>query len=367
MTDPIRVGIIGANPNGSWGTRAHLPALAALDDFAITAVATSHQDTAEATARQFGAPFAFGDPRQLVALPDVDVVSVCVRVPAHFELVKMALEAGKHVYCEWPLARNVAEARELCRMADAHPHQVTMIGLQARHAPALHFARDLIAAGEIGRVLACSLNHSVDWMPALPASLTYLQDYASGAHMLSIPGGHSVDAVRWLLGDFRELSAFVSTQIPAISVVDTGDTFPRTSPDQVLLSGIVGDGVVTSVRIQGGSPQGTGITLEINGDRGDLLIRAETGGRGIQMTDLSVHKTTGSGQLAPLAIPDVYFNVPASIGANPPLNLAKSYQALAGAIRHGDRVPDFHDALALHQLLDELMLSSRERRVIARA
>lgn len=367
MTTPIRVGIIGANPNGSWGTRAHLPALAALDDFAITAVATSHQDTADATARQFGAPFAFGDPSQLVALPEVDVVSVCVRVPAHFELVKMALEAGKHVYCEWPLARNVAEARELCQMADAHPHQVTMIGLQARHAPALHYVRDLLAAGEIGRVLACSLNHSVDWMPMLPSSLTYLQDFASGAHMLSIPGGHSIDAVRWLLGEFQQVSALVTTQIPAITVVDSGEKFPRTSPDQVLLSGIAGDGVITSVRIQGGSPHGTGVVMEINGDKGDLVIRAEAGGRGIQMTDLRVHKTTGAGQLTALDIPEAYFKVPASIRANPPLNLAKSYQALAGAIRHGDRVPNFHDALSLHQLLDELMTASRERRVIGTA
>ncbi|MFA5494262.1 MAG: Gfo/Idh/MocA family oxidoreductase [Porticoccaceae bacterium] len=363
MSDRIRVGIIGANPNGSWGTRAHLPALAALDEFSIAAVATSHQETAEATARQFGATRAFGDPRRLVESADVDVVSVCVRVPAHFELVRMALDAGKHVYCEWPLARNVDEAAELCRLADGKP-VITMIGLQARHAPVLNHVRDLLAAGEIGRVLACSLNHSVDWMPVLPSSLTYLQDFASGAHMLSIPGGHSIDALRWLLGDFHELSALVATQVPAITVVDRGDTFPRTSPDQVLLSAVTASGVMASARIQGGSPHGTGVSLEINGDKGDLLIRAEAGGRGIQMSDLHLYKTTGSAQLEPVTVPEHYFAVPDSIRANPPLNVAKSYQALARAIRDGEKVPDFHDALALHKLLDDVVRSSRERTFI---
>lgn len=360
MSDKIRVGIIGANPNGSWGTNAHLPALAALDDFTIAAVATSHQETANASAQKFGAPHAFGDPRKLVECADVDVVSVCVRVPAHYELVKMALDAGKHVYCEWPLARNSAEAAELCQMA-SEKKLVNMIGLQARHAPALLFVRNLIAAGEIGQILSCQLNHSVDWMPMLPSSLTYLQDFNSGAHMLSIPGGHSIDAVRWLMGDFVEISAFTATQIPEITVVDTGGKFPRSSPDQVLLSGITANGAITSVRIQGSSPHGSGIRLEINGDKGDLVVQAGPGARGIQMSDLSVFRSSGSAQQELLVIPEEYYGIPGEIRFNPPMNVAKSYQSLAGAIRHGDKVPDFNDALALHKVLDNIMKSSQER------
>lgn len=362
MSNPIRVGIIGANPNGSWGTRAHLPALAALDDFNVTAVATSHQETADATAQAFSIPHAFCNPQDLVQSNDVDVVSVCVRVPAHFDLVKIALEAGKHVYCEWPLARNTGEAQQLCDMAAGKP-VVTMIGLQARHAPALQYVRDLLAQGEIGRVLACHLNHSVDWMPVLPDAMTYLQDFSSGAHMLSIPGGHSIDAVRWLVGDFSELSGWTTTQIPAISVAETGDAYPRTSPDQVLVSGITDQDVVTNIRIQGGSPHGTGVVLEINGDKGDLLIKAEAGGRGIQMTDLTLFRSTGSATFEEMAIPESYFQVADSIRHNPPLNVARSYQSLADAIRKNTAVPDFNDALSLHRLLDRIVESSAERTV----
>src|SRR3546814_20345515 len=113
----VRVGVIGANLQGSWGASAHLPALAALDELETVAVATSHMESAKATAARYGVAHAFDDPRKLAEHPDVDVVSVCVRVPAHRELVMLALEAGKHVYCEWPLGRDTDEeiGRASCR------------------------------------------------------------------------------------------------------------------------------------------------------------------------------------------------------------------------------------------------------------
>src|SRR3546814_15776199 len=74
-------------------------------------------ESAKATAARYGVAHAFDDPRKLAEHPDVDVVSVCVRVPAQRELVMLALEAGKHVYCEWPLGRDTDEAAELERLA----------------------------------------------------------------------------------------------------------------------------------------------------------------------------------------------------------------------------------------------------------
>lgn len=364
MTDRIRVGVIGASPNGSWGTRAHLPALAALSDFEVTAVATAHQETAEQTASQFGIKQAFGDPRRLAECPDVDVVSICVRVPAHLEMVEVALAAGKHVYCEWPLARNTAEAEQLCARA-AGKSQINMIGLQARCSPIFEYARDLIADGHIGRVLSCALNHSVDWMPVLPPSMTYLQDINSGAHMLSIPGGHSLDALCWLLGDFHELSATVTTQIAEIDVAGTGEKFPRTSPDQVLVNGTLTSGVVAGLRIQGSPTFGTGVHFEINGEKGDLVISLAPGGRGIQMADLRLRQTSAPGQLQEMTIPDRYVEgLPESIRSGPPLNVARAYRQLAEAIRSGVAVPDFAVALQRHRLLDRVQEAAREGRRI---
>jgi predicted dehydrogenase len=96
----IRVGIIGANVHYGWGNSAHIPALKALPEFEITAVCTSRRETADETAKQFGIPFAFDDAAKLVQHPNVDLVSICVRVPFHHQLGMAALEAGKHLFCE---------------------------------------------------------------------------------------------------------------------------------------------------------------------------------------------------------------------------------------------------------------------------
>jgi predicted dehydrogenase len=89
-TEKIRVGIIGASMRNGWGRDAHIPALSALPEFEITAVSTSRQETADQTARHFGVPHAFADPYKMVPHPDVNLVSICVRVPFHHQL-----EAGK--------------------------------------------------------------------------------------------------------------------------------------------------------------------------------------------------------------------------------------------------------------------------------
>ena len=81
MAEPIRVGIVGANPGRGWALSAHLPALAVLPGFEVVAVATTRQASADETAKMFGIPHAFGDARELITSDDVDVVSICVKVP----------------------------------------------------------------------------------------------------------------------------------------------------------------------------------------------------------------------------------------------------------------------------------------------
>ena len=82
-------------------------------DVEITAVCTTRQESAEAAARHFGIPLAFSDPARLAQHPDIDLVTVCVKVPDHYPPVMAAIDAGKHVYCEWPLGRNTDEAARM--------------------------------------------------------------------------------------------------------------------------------------------------------------------------------------------------------------------------------------------------------------
>ncbi len=106
MAEKIRVGIVGATvtPGGSgWGANSHVPALKALPAYELKAVCTAHAQTARASAAAFGAELAFHNFDEMVSRPDVDLVAVVVRVPQHHGLVVRALEAGKAVFCEWPL------------------------------------------------------------------------------------------------------------------------------------------------------------------------------------------------------------------------------------------------------------------------
>src|SRR3989475_5650486 len=114
----IRVGIIGANPDRGWAAEAHIPALKSLsDDFEITALSTSRRESADAASKLFGVPFAFDNHQDLVNRADVDAVAITVKVPYHLKLATAALDAGKAVYCEWPLGNGLREAETLAVLA----------------------------------------------------------------------------------------------------------------------------------------------------------------------------------------------------------------------------------------------------------
>src|SRR3954452_3867402 len=100
-------------------------------DVEMTAVCTTRPESAEEAREAFGAKLAFHDYREMVTSPEIDAVAVVVRVPEHYRPTKAALDAGKHVYTEWPLGRTTAEAEELAALAQSRGVQ-TAVGLQAR-------------------------------------------------------------------------------------------------------------------------------------------------------------------------------------------------------------------------------------------
>src|SRR3978361_7259 len=136
MAEKIRLGLIGASVSGTWSARSHLPALRSSSAVELTAVCTTRAESAEAARQAYGARLAFDDYRKMSDSPEIDAVAVVVRVPSHYAPTKAALEAGKHVYCEWPLGRTTNEAVELSALARAK-QLVTAVGLQARVNPAL--------------------------------------------------------------------------------------------------------------------------------------------------------------------------------------------------------------------------------------
>jgi hypothetical protein len=158
----------------------------------------------------------------------------------------------------------------------------------------------LVAQGYVGRALTATLiGCAPNWGATLDRA--YQADFANGANLMTITGGHQIDALCYCLGEFRELSAFAVSQRDRIVTDDQGEV-ALTSPDQLAVSGIVGDGAVVSFQILGGMARGTEFLFEIHGTDGDLIVASTTGGS-MQRQELSLHGAQGKGaKLAELPI-----------------------------------------------------------------
>jgi predicted dehydrogenase len=302
-------------------------------------------------------PLAFCDAEKLARHPEVDLVTVSVKVPDHYRPVMAAIEAGKHVYCEWPLGRNTDEA---ARMRDAANRRGIRhaVGLQGQVSPAVNYTKDLIADGYVGRVLSATMiGCAPNWGPTIDRA--YQADFANGANLLTITGGHTIDALCYCLGEFRELAAFVVSQRDRIPLAGTGEIIVKTAPDQLVVNGIVGDGAVVSFQIRGGMNRGTAFLFEIHGDEGDLQLTA-TSRASMQRQELNVKRARGDAkELAELPIPGKYRWVPEGVPPDSPYNVAQLYMRLAESIRDGKPVsPGFDAAVTRHCLLDAIARAS---------
>ena len=356
MSRRFKVGIVGLQPGRSWAARAHVPALQALADrFEIAGVANTSQASAEAAAAAVGIPRAYENVAALVADPEIDIVSVTVKVPHHFALAKAAIEAGKHVYCEWPLGNGLVEAEGLARLAQAKG-VLGVVGTQARVAPEIQHAARLVAEGFVDEVLSSTLiAHGRGWGGTIDAQKIggYLLDRRNGATMLSIPLGHTLAALRDVLGEVAELSAVLATRRKTARALDTGETLPMTAPDQVLVSATLASGAPLSIHYRGGQPRdGNGLLWEINGTEGDLRITGPSGHA--QMVPLTLEGARGEEKaFTPIATPAKFLE-----GAPPDAivgNVARVYARMARDLSDGTATaPSFADAVALHRILDAI-------------
>ena len=352
----IRVGLIGASASYGWGRRSHIPALLALPEYELTAVCTTRQETSEESAKHHGVPLAFHDYHEMVMHPDIDLVSVSVRVPFHYPMVMAALEAGKHVFCEWPLGTNLQEAKEMAALARSKGVR-HMVGLQARADPALLRLKELLAEGYAGEVLTCSMSTFSPGMLMRDSGRAWMADVKKGAHTLSIATGHAMDAVCFCVGEFTEVSGRVSTQVPQLDVQDTGEKIDVTSPDNVLVSGVLDNGGVASVHVASVPWHGTGWRMEVYGREGTLVASSD------QMVQVAKIRLRGGrsedGGLEEIPVPDRLIRIPEEVPEGAPFNVAQMYRRLSEAIHSNvSAEPDFDLAVTRHRMLDAIQQSS---------
>jgi predicted dehydrogenase len=265
------VGIVGADTRASWAKVSHVPAINGLPGLKLAAVATRNEQSAREAAEAFGADRWFSDPFAMIRDDRIDVVTVAVKVPAHRELVLAALDAGKAVYCEAPLGRTVAETAE---MASAVGSRHTAIGLQGRLNPAVRRAAQLLSSGKIGRPLNARVICScVGFGPKMPAMYDFFNKTSSGADLLTINAGHTLDVVEAVLGPIIEVDARTEILWPLVKLTDTGEESFRETADHVGVLGKTRCGAIFTADISGGvAPENARFSFEIRGSEGWLCL-----------------------------------------------------------------------------------------------
>jgi len=356
MPERIRVGIVGASPQ-SWAAAAHLPPLAHLDELTVTAVATTREDSARAAADTFGIRYAFASADELASHPEVDLVVASVKVPAHAAVIRAALAAGKHVYAEWPLGVDLAEASALAGAAAA-AGVVHAVSLQAYHSPGARFVADLLADGRIGPVESVSMTAAGDPLGGsrIPQSLAWSTEPAAGNNLLTVMAGHALAALECVAGPLADVSAALANLHDRVVVAETGELIANRVPGQLALHGRLGSGALLSLSVQGGSaatPGGFAIT--ITGADGTLTITPTDPGHYPGWAEWRVRLRGTDGTATDLVIPGRYRLIPAGVPTGPAAQIAALYREIAQAITEGRPAhPGFGTAVHHHQTLEAI-------------
>ena len=350
MAKTIGVGIIGASAGSGWAKISHVPAVQKLDGLHLAAVASSTKEKGEAAAKAFNASAGYGSGEDLIRDPAVDLVSICVKVPDHRGLVLRALDAGKHVYCEWPLGRNLSESIELANAAQAARVHVA-IGLQTRMNAAAQRARHLLSSGAIGRILSASiLSTTAAFGPKVESAMAFAEDAANGVTLISVQGAHTMDIAIALLGEFSSMNVMTTTQFPIVEIGDNAVRQTRSVPDHMLLQARLSCGAALSIETAGGrQPDVATFRFVVTGEEGELSL---DGGavRGFQSGRLHLSVRGERQQVSENgteSLPDEAANV------------AGLYAALRNDIANGTfTVPDFSHAVRLAKLVEDVIASS---------
>ncbi|MFF4845808.1 Gfo/Idh/MocA family protein [Streptomyces collinus] len=355
---------MGLSASGGWAATAHVPALAGLAGYELRALSASSEESARAAGEKYAVPLTFSSAEKLARCVEVDVVTV--RVPQHLGLIRSAIEAGKTVFSEWPLGVDLLQAEELA--ARAHRRRVlTAVGLQARSAPPLRYLRDLVTEGYMGRVLSTSmLGSGGGWGAVYDDSHAYLLDVSNGATLLSIPLGHSLDAVTMVLGDLCEVSAVIENLCPEVAHVTSGAVAVKSAEDQIAVTGLLQSGAVAALPLPRRNVPCHPVPLEINGTQGDLVVKA--GQAQWWSGRLRLYGARGSdGALTELRVPVRYErSLTQWIGrsAEPAYNVAHQYallhEQITGRLAPDTQgVPDFSHAVRRHRMLEQIRDAAR--------
>ncbi|MFK4298277.1 putative dehydrogenase [Arthrobacter sp. GAS37] len=215
---PLRVGMVGYAFMGAAHSHAWRTAPRFFDlplDPQLTALCGRNDDGVRAAAGKLGWGSVETDWRRLLERDDIDLIDICTPGNTHAEIAIAALEAGKHVLCEKPLANSVAEAERMTEAAQAAALRgvFSMCGFSYRRTPALALAKRMVEQGRLGNIRHVRAQYLQDWLSDENAPMTWRLDKSkSGSGSLGDIGAHSIDAAQWVTGQqITGVSALLET------------------------------------------------------------------------------------------------------------------------------------------------------------
>jgi predicted dehydrogenase len=282
----INIGIIGSG----FARRTQIPAFRACAGARVVAIASAHRENAERVAREFDIPFVADDWREVIGRADVDLVSIVTPPATHAEMTMAALDAGKAVLCEKPMAMNFEEAarmRDRARESGLFAH----LDHELRFLPARQRMREMILGGEIGRVWHARVLYRSDARASAERGWDWWSDAARGGGVLGAIGSHAVDSLHWLT-DARTLdvSCTLATHVRERRDEETGEERAVTTDDEANLllhfaDGEATEGATAALSLSVVEAGRSENFVEVFGSRGALrtdesgaLFHAETGG-----------------------------------------------------------------------------------------
>jgi len=275
MADKLRVGVLGA---GSWAQRAHVPGYKRDPRWEVVAVCAPRRELAEQLAAQFDIPEATDDWQTLVARDDLDVIDVVTPSATHFELAWAALESGKHVLCEKPVAYDFRETLRAAEFAKSKGLK-TKLGFTFRYAPAMRYMRELIEQGYIGTPFIYNgYEQNSQWLdPRVPLRQAdpNMDQSQISTQSLEGYGAPIIDLGHWFVGaDLASVVGTLKNFIPERVVRQTGRMMPMNIDDGDIFIGEFTNGAICSIQTSfvtvGNYP---GLEARIYGSEGALICR----------------------------------------------------------------------------------------------
>ena len=360
MKKKLKIGLVGASANGGWSPVAHIPALKSLENIELEALCTSRPESAKAASNAFDVRHAYHNINDLVKHKDLDIISCVVKIPNHYEVVKAALDAGKHVYCEWPLGANLKETEKLVTLAK-EKGLVNAIGLQGYRAPEFLYLKKLIEERWFGQIVSVKMTMQTKASSERASRPAWEEERHRQATLFSIVGGHTLFYLSYIFGEITEVSGQLTTQFKELTLKENGENVKNDIPDQISIQGILSGKIPFTSQISAIPHHSNGWLLEIYGTKGTIKATSKMLP---QITPIELKGAQGDEALTVMKVPSEYVKFD-YLPTGPAGNVGRNYGSMAEAILNGEEFhPNFQDALLMHRLLDTIEQSSEEKRTI---